>query len=180
MKRKDWNRQAGTGGEHTPYPAVPLEGVPQLGVDLLLVEVVDGEVKVLAPAAGHAHGGRLAGVVGDADLPLAAEPGRLLVLHRLPRAPRRRRQQLLPLPSHPCLFPSPLAPGAVVGWFRMGFGFELLWLWRREEDEGKVMGWMRIVGFMSWILKVKPRLDLTCVWAGNKEVVPELGPKQIK
>jgi hypothetical protein len=131
MKRKDWNRQAGTGGEHTPYPAVPLEGVPQLGVDLLLVEVVDGEVKVLAPAAGHAHGGRLAGVVGDADLPLAAEPVRLLVLRRLPRAPRRRRQQLLPLPSHPCLFPSPL--GAVVVWFRMGFDFG----GEREEDEGE-------------------------------------------
>jgi hypothetical protein len=30
------------------YPAVPLEGVAQLGVDLVLLEVVDGEVEVLA------------------------------------------------------------------------------------------------------------------------------------
>ena len=83
------------------YPAVPLEGVAQLRVDLVLLEVVDGEVEVLALAPGHAHGGRLPGVAGDADLPLAAHPCRVLVLRRLPRPPWSRRQQLLPLPPHP-------------------------------------------------------------------------------
>jgi hypothetical protein len=33
---------------------------------------------------GRVHGGRVAWVGGDADLPLEAEPGRLLVLCRLP------------------------------------------------------------------------------------------------
>jgi hypothetical protein len=83
------------------YPAVPLEGVAQLGVDLVLLEVVDGEVEVLALAPGHAHGGRLPVVAGDANLPLLAHPCRVLILRRLPRPPWNRRQQLLPLPPHP-------------------------------------------------------------------------------
>ena len=90
------------------YPGVALEGVAELGVDLVLVEVVDGEVEVLALVARDVHGGRLAGVAGDAHLALAGQPRRLVVvLRRLPRPPRRRRQQLLPLAPHPRLAPRP-------------------------------------------------------------------------
>jgi hypothetical protein len=41
-KRKDWNRCAGA-----TYPVVPLEGVAQLGVDLVVFEVVYGEVEFM-------------------------------------------------------------------------------------------------------------------------------------
>lgn len=87
-------------GAGRAYPAVALEGVAQLGVDLVLLEVVDGEVEVRALAAWHVHGGRLPWVAGDGDLALAAHPRRLVVFLRLPRPPWRRRQQLLPLPHH--------------------------------------------------------------------------------
>jgi hypothetical protein len=75
-------------------PVVPLEGLPQLWIDLVLLEIVDGEMYVRALVALHVHGGRLPGVA-DGDLPLAVHP-------RRPPSPSAMvsKTQILPVPHH--------------------------------------------------------------------------------